>query len=65
MNLFALLAQIPAEAYEGLGRVLTAMLAGDAAKAEREVRVTAETVAAKLAIDKAFEAGKAAREKAR
>lgn len=44
------LAKLPPDALPGLWRLFTAILSGDAAKAQREARVTAETVAAKQAI---------------
>lgn len=56
-ELLALLSKVPVEAYEGLGRVVSHLLNGDKEAAERELRVTAETIAAKRAIDEAYEAG--------
>ncbi len=53
-----LLSRIPAEAFPAVGRVLTALLAGDKDAAEREVRVATETIAAKRAVHAAFDAGK-------
>lgn len=52
-----LLSRIPAEAFPAMGRLLSALLAGDKEAAEREARVTAETVAAKRAIHEAWRAG--------
>ncbi len=56
-----LIKDVPAVAVEGLEKVIKAIAAGDADSAEREARVTAETVAAELAIDVAYEAGAKAR----
>jgi hypothetical protein len=53
-----LLSRVPAEAFPVMGRLLTALLAGDTDKAEREARIAAETIAAKRAIHEAYEAGK-------
>lgn len=53
-----LLSRIPAEAFPAMGRLLNALLAGDTEKAEREARVTAETIVAKRAVHEAFEAGR-------
>lgn len=50
------LAKLPPDALPGLWRLLAAILAGDTAKAQREARVTAETVAAKQAIRAPFRA---------
>lgn len=50
MNVLDFLAKIPPEAVAGFYRLLKALLDGDAGKAEREARVTAETIAAKQAI---------------
>lgn len=54
-----LLSRVPAEAFPAMGRLLTAMLAGDHAAAEREARITSETIAAKRATHEAFRAGAA------
>jgi len=61
MNFLEMLSKVPPEAWDGLGRTIGAIGEGDAAKAEREARVTAETVAAKRAIDASYEAGVKAR----
>lgn len=53
-----LLSRIPAEAFPALGRLLTALLSGNKDAAEREARVTTETIVAKKAIHAAYEAGK-------
>jgi hypothetical protein len=50
MNVLDFLAKAPPEAIPAFGRLLSALLAGDAAKAQREARVTAETIAAKQAV---------------
>ena len=56
-ELLSLLSKVPPEAYEGLGRLISHLLNGDKDAAERELRVTAETIGAKRAIDEAYEAG--------
>lgn len=61
MNFLELLAKLPPEAYEAFGRLLTALLSGDAEQAEKEARVAAETIASKKVIDGAYEAGAKAR----
>jgi hypothetical protein len=43
------LAKLPPEAIPSVGRLLNALLAGDVAKAQREARITAETIAIKRA----------------
>lgn len=53
-----MLSKIPAEAFPAMGRLLTALISGDTEAAQREARVTAETIAAKRAVHAAFEAGK-------
>lgn len=55
-----LLSRIPAEAFPAMGRLLNALLSGDTEKAEREARVTAETIVAKRAVHEAFRAGQKA-----
>ncbi len=61
MNVLEFLGKLPPEAFTAFGRLLTALLAGDTAKAEREARVVAETVAAKKAMRAAYAAGARAR----
>lgn len=61
MNFLELLSKLPPEAYDAFGRLLSALLSGDAEQAEKEARVAAETVASKAAIDAAYEAGVKAR----
>jgi hypothetical protein len=62
INIIQLLAKAPPEVHEGLARTLGAILDGQPDAAEREARLTAETVAAKLTIDAAYEAGAKTRE---
>ena len=57
INIIQLLAKVPPEAYEGLGKTIGAIAEGQPDSAEREARLTAETVLAKLAIDASYEAG--------
>ena len=52
-----LLSRIPVDAFPAMGRLLHALLSGDAEKAEREARVTAETIVAKRAVHEPFRAG--------
>lgn len=59
-DVLLLLSRIPPEAFPAMGRLLTSLLAGDHEAAEREARVTSETIAAKRAVHAAFEAGAAA-----
>jgi hypothetical protein len=56
-QLLLLLSKVPAEAFDSLGRLVGHLLNGDAEAAEREARVTAETIAAKKTIDAAYDAG--------
>jgi hypothetical protein len=60
-RLLAILSKVPPEAFESLGRLVSHLLSGDTEAAEREARVTAETIAAKRLIDDAYEAGRKAR----
>lgn len=55
------LAKLPPEALPAVWRMFTAILSGDSAKAEREARVSAETVASKKTIRGAYAAGARAR----
>lgn len=57
-DVLTFLAKLPPEAVNGVGRMLKAVLAGDAAAAQREARVAAETVAAKQAIRAPYTARK-------
>ncbi|UOF77324.1 hypothetical protein [Caudoviricetes sp.] len=50
------LAKLAPEALPAVGRLFSAILAGDAAKAQREARVAAETIAAKQAVRAAAKA---------
>jgi hypothetical protein len=59
-DVLLLLSRIPTEAFPALGRLLTALLAGDKDAAEREARVTTETIVAKRAVHAAYDAGKKA-----
>jgi hypothetical protein len=43
------LAKMPAEAIPSFGRLLGALISGDAAKAQNEARITAQTIALKQA----------------
>ncbi len=58
-DFFLLLSRIPPDAFPAMGRLVTALLSGDHAAAEREARVTSETIAAKKAVHAAFAAGAA------
>lgn len=55
------LAKLPPEALPAVWRMFTAILSGDTAKAEREARVSAETVASKRGMRAAYAAGARAR----
>jgi hypothetical protein len=57
------LAKMPAEAIPSFGRLLSALLSGDAARAQREARVTAETIAIKQATRASAKAAKKALER--
>lgn len=60
MNEFLLLlSRVPAEAFPAMGRVLSAMLAGDHEAAALEARLASETIAIKRATHAAFQAGAA------
>ncbi len=50
MNALDFLAKLVPEALPAVGRMFSAIIAGDAAKAQREARVAAETMAAKQAV---------------
>ncbi len=60
-ELLMLLSKVPPEAFASLGKLVGHLLSGDTEAAERELRVTAETIGAKKAIDAAYEAGVKAR----
>lgn len=47
MNILDFLAKMPPEAFSAFGKLLTALLAGDPAKAAQQARITAETIAIK------------------
>lgn len=57
-ELLALLAKVPPEAYAALGRLISALLSGDAARARREAERTAAAIAAKKAIRAGAKAAK-------
>lgn len=48
-DVLTFLAKLPPEALPATGRMLSAVLAGDPAKAEREARIAAQTVGIKRA----------------